>query len=136
MFVNCPKCHELVKKGAEKCPFCGRVFNVTDFENFERREKELEDDYQNEFDEEVRFRSKTRDIFLIAAIVICGAFYVVALTTDIMPDLFVAIVSVVVVIMRIILFKSNAFRCPSCGRYITSRGGSGSYCKYCGGRIR
>ena len=136
MFYRCPNCSELLKKGVNKCPFCGRVIDIKDLDNIQRKEETELQKYEDEYDEEVSSRFKGRIIFSIVSCILFVCFFVLMVTTVALSDLFLVLLIVLVAVMTIFLLTSKSFRCPSCGRNIYRRYGIGQYCSHCGARIR
>ncbi|MBR4344242.1 MAG: zinc ribbon domain-containing protein [Lachnospiraceae bacterium] len=91
MFYRCPNCSELLKKGVNKCPFCGRVIDMKDLENIQRREEKDLAEYEDEYDEEVKSRFKGRIIFSIVFCILFISFFVLMLTMGTSSDLFMVL---------------------------------------------
>ena len=58
MFITCPNCKELVKKGVGECPLCKYSITAEDIMKAEQEDKEKREQLESEKMEEYARRSK------------------------------------------------------------------------------
>jgi DNA-directed RNA polymerase subunit M/transcription elongation factor TFIIS len=137
MFITCPNCKELVKKGVGECPLCKYSITAEDIMKAEQEDKEKREQLESEKMEEYARRYKillitniTFIVLFLAAIPLCLVF----------PHPYVAFVVMevaVVVAAGIVFHKTKCGQCPYCNDTIISRDAwRADFCPRCGGRLR
>ena len=137
MFITCPNCKELVKKGVGECPLCKYSITAEDIMKAEQEDKEKRELFESEKIEVFRHRSKT---MLITYIVFTILFLAVIPLSFVFPHPYVAFVIMEIVVIGgagIVFYKTKCGRCPYCNKSLYWRDAfKGDFCPLCGGRLR
>ena len=138
MFITCPNCKELVKKGVGECPLCKYSITAEDIMKAEQEDKEKSELFIQEKMEEYGRREKTQ---LRISIIFLVLFVAIIPLSFLFPHPLVAFFFMeitVIAALFIVVYVKKCNECPYCNRWLpaTRSFARTDFCPRCGGRLR